>query len=134
MITSCIVAPRVSAKTIKASLEAEGKNVCWITISGFRSKGLVIGSSKHILSMFFDDVVHPSFGASHNKARKIKNFILNHHFNSKHEWVLLVNCIAGISRSAAVGMFVQNNLGVSTTFIESCHPNKLLLQRLGVKQ
>lgn len=134
MITSCIVAPRVSAKTIKTSLEAEGKNVCWITISGLRSKGLVTGSSKHILSMFFDDVAHPSFGASKNHARKIKNFILNHHLNSEKKWVLLVNCIAGISRSAAIGMFVQTNLDINTTFIESCHPNKLLLQRLGVKQ
>lgn len=133
MITSCIVSSRAAARAIKTSLEENGSKVCWITISGLKTPGLVARSNKHILTMFFDDITSPIYGITSKQAKKIKDFIMNHHLNSPENWCCLINCIAGQSRSVAVGMFLQNNLGIETKFIESQHPNKLVLSRLKVK-
>ncbi len=133
MITSCIVAPRVSAKTIKASLEEQGLNVCWITVSGRKTPGLVGRGSKHILSMFFDDVTNPSYGIQKNQAIKIKRFVMNHHLNSEKKWVCLINCIAGQSRSVGIGKFLELNLSIPTKYIEPQYPNKLVMTILKVK-
>ena len=133
MIEKCIISPRGMAKSIFLSLKEKRKNVCWITIANKDQISLVGGSSRHILSMHFDDVaVKAANSINTNQARKIKNFIYNHHINSKQSWVLLVNCNAGISRSGAIGDFVACKLNVGVINVICPFPNKLVMKLLGV--
>jgi protein-tyrosine phosphatase len=130
MIKEAVVTNCIDATIAKSAFELQGKNVCWITISDPNAKQ-IRGSSKHVLvSKFYDRNVDP---ISPRQIRRIKNFIFNHHLNSKLEWILLINCFAGISRSAAIGMFCRQNLDIPVDFFEKISPNKKIMELFGVK-
>ena len=57
---------------------------------------------------------------------------MNHHVNMIQDFVLVVNCHAGISRSSAVGMFCQHNLNIPVQFGKETFPNAGVMQSLGV--
>jgi predicted protein tyrosine phosphatase len=127
-ITKVFVVSRAMAPSFLASLKEEKQEACWITIANTRGKPLVRGSSKDVLSLMFDD---DSVSFSANQARKTKNFIANHHKNSSRNKVLVVNCVAGISRSAAIGKFCEISLGIPSVYTQVIHPNIHVANRLG---
>ncbi len=70
---------------------------------------------------------------------KVKNFIFNHHINNSQEFILVVNCMAGVSRSAAVGKFAELKFGIPARYTEleakrMIAPNHLVLKLLGMEQ
>ncbi len=131
MISNVIVTNRDDAGWIVKDLIKSGKNVCWITICNTQAKPLINKSNKHILVCKFADI--PTNPSTPNQARKIKNFIMNHHINMIQEFVLVINCHAGISRSAAIGMFCQQNLNLNVKFGKECFPNSGVMKALKVK-
>lgn len=134
MIKEVFVTNAADAKPLVKELRNKAENVCWITISNAcDSGGRIIGgqgSNKDLLVMRFDDI--PVNPITHKQARKIKNFVFNHHINSPKNWILVLNCIAGISRSAAIGRFCEKKLNLSVNFWTEPHPNKGVLLALGV--
>ena len=134
MITNAIVCSRQKAKEIVSGLLKTQTNVCWVTIANLNAQPLVRGKHKNILSMKFDDVISPIKGINPSQVRKLKNFLFNHHFNApktKPNWTCVINCHAGISRSAAIGMFLKETLDVNVTFIECPFPNSRVARLLG---
>ncbi len=130
MISNVVVTNREDAPGLVAELSVDGNNVAWVTIANKRSSALA-RSSKRVLSLKFDDI--PEFPVTKNQARKIKNFIVNLHVNNKKSFTLVVNCHAGISRSAAVGVFCRNNLGVPVQFGIETFPNAGVMRALKVQ-
>ena len=134
MIREVFVTNAVDVKPLVKNLRDKGENVCWITISNTSdSAGRIIkgqGSNKDLLVMRFEDV--PVNPLTPRQARKIKNFVFNHHINSSENWILVVNCIAGISRSAAIGRFCEKKLSIPVNFWTEPFPNRGVLSALGI--
>ena len=129
MIINVIITNRTDAQDVVNRCRAKGPT-CWITICNERSHPLVPGSDNHTLVCKFQDV--PSNPLTANQSRKIKSFIGNHHKNIPREFTLVVNCHAGISRSAAVGMFCKHNLKIPVEFGPETFPNRGVMEALGV--
>lgn len=127
MISSVVVCDRTSAKETWSTF---GPNDIWITICSIRSAPLVNRSSKRVLVVKCDDIKKSPL--TQNQARRIKNFILNHHKNNSNKVKLLINCIAGQSRSVAIGFFCQFNLNLQVEFREKQFPNEGIMQALNV--
>lgn len=132
MIKEVFLSDYMNAKSLVKDLRNKGENVCWISISNASNDGGRVfhnfGCNKHLLVMRFDDV--PVNPITREQARKIKNFVFNHHKNSSKEWVLVVNCIMGISRSAAIGQFCEWKLKVPVHKKEEFFPNRGVLSAL----
>ncbi len=132
MIILAIVTNRHETLDIIQELKNQGKNVCWISICNTYSFPLKCRSNKHTLILKFDDIhINP---ITIRQKRKIKNFIINHHKNMKDDYVLIINCHAGISRSAAIGMFCKYNLGINVQFRKETFPNTGVMLALGVNR
>lgn len=138
MITEVIVTDRDSSKAVRAELIAQGKNCAWISISDSPSEAVLRASNKNCLAIFFHDTRHRAEknAITKNQGRKLKNFIHNHHKNMNGDFVLVVNCRAGISRSTAVGKYCELVLGIPTRYTEleakrMISPNTLVLSRMG---
>jgi predicted protein tyrosine phosphatase len=127
MITQGLVTDRQSAMSMFFSLKEKGNNVCWVTIANRNTRPLVFRGNKHVLSMHFDDVTSKIDGISHDQFRKLKNFLWNHHINSNNSWICLINCHAGISRSAAVGEIIECKFRVPVTYLHTPFPNMRIL-------
>lgn len=141
MIKQIIVTDRNSVKAIILEQKRSGEKVAWITVANNQNQRLVSGGNKHTLPLFFDDITDKTSRKAFTKnlARKVKNFIYNHHINSSQEFVLVVNCMAGISRSAAIGKFTELKFGIQAKYTEleakrMIAPNHLVLFRLGMQQ
>lgn len=139
MIEKVIVTSQEEANEISDSLKREGHFVIRICISSSQSKALFKGGGKDKLILHFADieVANQKGSFRKNQARKIKNFILNHHKNSDKKMVLVINCVAGQSRSTAIGRFCES-LGINTTYTEleakrCIFPNKLVLRLLKIR-
>jgi hypothetical protein len=144
-IEQVVVTSREDAQpTISHLRDGLGKRVCWITVcnrfGGTDSTShvpLVRKSQKHILVMKFQDVnINP---ITKNQARKIKNFILNHHLNQPKDsvsFVLVINCRAGISRSTAIGKFCELTLNLPVEYkqlqFQDIYPNSGVMEALGM--
>lgn len=130
MISQVIITNRDDAKNTIRTIELTGIKTCWITISNTFSSSLVKASKKHILNMKFNDIrVDP---ITKNQTRKIKNFIFNHHLNMKDTYFLVINCHAGISRSAGIGMFCKQILDLPVEFQNEPFPNEGVMKSLGI--
>ena len=129
MISRVIVTNRADAPMVVRHCKEQGPT-CWITICNPTAHPLVQRSSKHILVCKFNDV--PGNPITNRQKRKIKNFIMNHHVNMKEHFTLVINCHAGISRSAGVGAFCKHNLGIPVAFGPETFPNVGVMQALGV--
>lgn len=138
MIEQVIVTDRGSVEALIKELKQNGKKVIWITISDDQRSALRKGGGKDILVLHFHDIeAQKSYSFTRNKARKVKNFIFNHHLNSKEVVTLVVNCRAGVSRSTAVGKFAEIALKIPARFTEleskrMIAPNRLVLKLLGL--
>lgn len=117
-------------------------NAYWLTISNIHAKPLVPASTKRIKVAKFDDIAFPFRNNNSDVPRKLKTWICNLHFNKNNEAniVLIINCHAGISRSAAFGKFCQINLEIpevefrnETIYKSKVHPNRYILEELKVK-
>lgn len=127
MITHVTIADKFDAKAIWSTFNSDD---IWITICCRKGTPLANRSSKRVLVMKFDDIkVNP---LTHNQARRLKNFILNHHINNPKPIKLLVNCRAGQSRSVAVGFFCKFNLGIPVEFLNLQFPNDGVMNALNV--
>jgi predicted protein tyrosine phosphatase len=122
-------------------LKLLNKKIAWITIADNQKLGLVRGGNKYVLPLYFEDVEKKAFKESFtkNQARKVKNFIINHHLNNKIELILFINCAAGVSRSTAIGKYAELKFNISTRYTEleskrMISPNHLVLERLGMIQ
>jgi uncharacterized radical SAM superfamily Fe-S cluster-containing enzyme len=121
----------MARNTVK-KLRSEGLNVAWISIANHSSGELLTRSSKHTLGLRFDDITdqnNPN-AISKRHVRRIKNFVCNHHKNMKEKYVLVINCEAGISRSAAVGKYCEYVHNIPVANIMAPFPNKLVLLAL----
>lgn len=141
MVKQIIVTDRNTAKVIISILKQLGEKVAWITIANNQSQRLVSGGGRHTLPLFFKDIIDKKSkdAFTKNLARKVKNFIFNHHINNSEEFTLVVNCMAGISRSAAIGKFAELRFGIPARFTEleakrMIAPNRLVLDLLGLSQ
>jgi len=141
MIKQIIVTDRETAKVIVPQLKKLGEKVAWITIANDQKKRLVSGGNKHTLPLFFDDITDKTSRKAFTKnlARKVKNFIFNHHINNSQEFILVVNCMAGVSRSSAIGKFAELKFGIPARFTELeakriIAPNHLVLKLLGMER
>lgn len=129
MISNVIVTNRDDAPQIIKDLSLNNM-IAWITICSKRDRPLISHSNKHTLVCKFDDIsINP---ITHSQARKIKNFILNHHINMMKDFILVINCRMGISRSAGVGMFCKHNLNLNVNFGPETFPNNGVMKSLGV--
>ncbi len=68
-----------------------------------------------------------------NRARRIVDHVIKFHQHPE-PWEFLVNCMQGISRSGAVGTFVQRVAGIPAeqfvTTNSALHPNRYVLKLL----
>ena len=130
MITNVLITNRGEAPSLVQSLVEKGNKTCWITISSKNSKPLCNRSNKTTLVVKFDDVLTDPI--TKNQVRKIKNFIANHHINSAEEKILVINCHAGISRSAAIGMWCLHVLGLRVQFGKETRPNVSVMKHFNI--
>lgn len=140
-IKKVIVANREDAPMLYNQHSNVG-NTYWLTISNIHAKPLVPASTKRIKVAKFDDIAFPFRNNNSDVPRKLKTWICNLHFNKNNETdiVLIINCHAGISRSAAFGKFCEINLEIpevefrnETIYKSRIHPSRYILEELKVK-
>lgn len=132
-------AERILPRLVVKLANQPENSVAWVTISDKdvpplkKPEGL---PSDRYLALQFEDW---SYGAiTVSQKEKLKTFLCNLQYNSnpKDNIFLLVNCMAGISRSVAIGKFCEQEFGVKAIYREEefhghpiC-PNPGLLQEL----
>lgn len=129
MISKVIVCNRNEAPNLVKSLSCP----LWLTITCTNHVPLVHKSSRDCLTMKFNDVVNGMGFITRKQVNKIKKFISNGHKNNENEFVLVINCNAGKSRSVAVGMWCKHGLGLP---VEVWHaepqPRPRIMEMFGV--
>ena len=128
MITKVIVCNREQAPKLVVSLSMAR----WVTITCTNHFPLVHKSSRDTLSVKFND--HDFIGKITKKqVNKIKKFICNAHKNDDGEFVLVINCNAGRSRSVAVGMWCKHILGLPVeVWHDDPDPRRSIMEMFGV--
>lgn len=114
---------------------------CFISINdslGTDAKPHFKSNHPNVLNLFFDDVDRDievegegtAIAFTEEMAEEVFNFV----FNNRDMETFVVHCTAGISRSGAVGEFINNYFGQDyKEFIKQnpyVHPNGLVLSRL----
>jgi len=128
-IKRVVVTNRGDVKDVMTALKKEqGELVCWITIANPDAPALIKRSCKRVLSLKFWDIL--SQPVTKRQVRKIKGFISNHIHNIQGDYVLVINCHAGISRSAAIGKFCEMVHNLPVQFGPECYPNPGVLKAL----
>ncbi len=87
---------------------------------------------ENVLVLHFDDItdVNSDLAFNENHAKQIIDFITK----NKHKSTCMVHCSAGISRSGAVGQFVNSCFGMNNDYFLNMNfnvrPNPMILETL----